>query len=110
MDHPDFIVCNCGKVHSSQKGKGHAQLHVYREASSLILDLNIYLSTFFCLGVMAAITKFSCQGLFDCFVHSAPSIASQPISLHRNLNFGQLYHIFCQDLQYQVSKVMKSVK
>ena len=31
-------------------------------------------------------------------VHPAPFCALQPISLHRNVVFGQLNHIFCQYL------------
>ena len=36
-------------------------------------------------------------------VYSAPSRASQPISLHR-IFFGQLNHVFCQYLKYKYVK------
>ena len=106
MDHPDSIVCSfVEKSIRLKRVNVHAQL--YREARCLILDLNIYLSTFLCLGVMAAITKFSCHGIFDYLVHSVPACVSKPISLHRDLNFGQIYHKYCQHLQYLVSKMIK---
>ena len=56
-------------------------------------------------------TSAASEPLYFFIVYSAPSCASQPISLHRNLNFCQLNRIFCQYVYYLLSKSLsKSVK